>query len=506
MKSVLRALALLLLVMGVAISPAAATTYQMISDQALADQAAAVVAVRVVGAEFAPIVDGPPATDYLVEVNRVLKGDLAGSTVVVRVPGGVNPTGLGLRVWGAPRFQPGEEAILFLRAAQDGTYRILHLMLGAFHRRVHGDRAVALRDLSEAHEIGSKGGVEGNSLDAIREFDRFSDWVADRAQDVPNDGGYLLGKAKAELGSISDSFTFLTPNDGTPIRWFSFDGRQNVQWSVHTGGQPGLDLGATIAAFQSGIDAWVADAGTNIQYAYAGTTAASGGLASFDGVNSILFDDPYRDDPDEAVEGTFSCGDGGVIAIGGPWFYESTRLFRGKRYHEAAEADIVTNDGTECYFRDNPRVAEEVFAHELGHTLGLGHSEHREALMFSRAHGDGRGALLSADDRAAVAVLYGAGSASGPVRGAPVRLTARAPKSTEVALTWRDKAIGEESYRVEAKQKGKPWQEVLSLPAGATSTEVTDLLPGTVYSFRVRAEGGGRFSRYSNVVTVTTPR
>ena len=59
---------------------------------------------------------------------------------------------------------------------------------------------------------------------------------------------------------------------------------------------------------------------------------------------------------------------GGVIAVGGPFFYTSTRTFQGKAYHEAVEADIVTNDGTACFFRNNPRVAEEVFAHldELG--------------------------------------------------------------------------------------------------------------------------------------------
>src|SRR5918992_1435814 len=108
-KSALRRSALLLLVLpSVLASPAAATTFMMMSDQALADQASAIVDVKVVGVEPAPIVDGPPATDYLVEVNRLLKGDLAGSTVVVRVPGGVNPLGLGLKVWGAPRFAEGE--------------------------------------------------------------------------------------------------------------------------------------------------------------------------------------------------------------------------------------------------------------------------------------------------------------------------------------------------------------------------------------------------------------
>ena len=88
--------------------PAAATTYQMMPDAALADQAAVVVEVG----SWAPIrrrSAASPSTDYLVEVNRVLKGDLPGSTVVVRVPGGVDPArGWGCKIWGAPRFAEGE--------------------------------------------------------------------------------------------------------------------------------------------------------------------------------------------------------------------------------------------------------------------------------------------------------------------------------------------------------------------------------------------------------------
>lgn len=506
MKSALRRPGLLLLVLPFVLAsrPAAATTYVMMSDQALADQASAIVDVKVVGVEPAPIVDGPPATDYLVEVNRLLKGDLAGSTVVVRVPGGVNPLGLGLKVWGAPRFAEGENALLFLRPAQDGTYRILHLMLGAFHKRLLGGRAVALRDLSEAHEIGPKA---EDGADSIRDFERFSDWVEDRAEGVPNEGGYVLGRAKAGLGSASESFSYITARDGSPIRWFRFDRGQNVDFTVNATGQPGLSLEATADAFRVALNAWIEDPGSNVQLVYAGTTGAGGGLARSDGVNSILFDDPYRDDPGEAVEGTFTCGVGGVIAMGGPWFYSSTRAFRGKRFHEAAEADIVTNDGTECFFRENPRVAEEVFAHELGHTLGLGHSSQREALMYTNAHNDGRGARLSVDDRNAIAQLYGDGSVgTGSDLAAPVRLTARSTKSSEAVLTWRDKALGEESYRVEAKRRGQPWQEVLSLPADSTSAVVPDLLPRTRYTFRVRAERGGAFSKYSNVAAAVTPR
>jgi len=478
----------------------------MMSDEALTDQASAVVDARIAGVEAAPIVDGPPSTDYLVEVSRVLKGDLSGSTVVVRVPGGVNPLGLGLKIWGAPKFAEGENAILFLRPAQDGTYRILHLMLGAFHQRSLDGRTVALRDLTEAHDVGAK---SEDGVDAVRDFDRFSDWVADRAQGLPNAGGYVLGRAKADLGSSFEKFAFLNGDDGVPVRWFRFDSGQSVEFRVNSAGQPGLGLQATIDAFKVALNAWNDDPGTNIQYVYGGTTGAIGGLAHSDGINAIVFDDPYRDNPAEAVEGTFICGVGGVIAMGGPWFYSSTRSYQGRRYHEAAEADIVTNDGTGCFFQNNPSAAEEVFAHELGHTLGLGHSADRNALMYANAHNDGRGARLTDDDRAAIAVLYGNGTVSGggsSSLAAPARLRVSSTKSTEVALTWRDRAIGETSYRVEIKRGARAWREVLSLPANSTTATVPGLRPGTSYAFRVRAAAGGKFSAYSNVVSVTTPR
>ncbi|MFL6259363.1 MAG: matrixin family metalloprotease [Thermoanaerobaculia bacterium] len=493
--------------------PAAATTYMMMPDSALADQAAAVVDAKIVDVSSAPL-EGQPATDYLIEVNRVLKGSLSGSTVVVRVPGGVDPQGLGLKIWGAPQFGKGEDALLFLHPAKDGTYRILHLMLGAFHQRTVNGKTVALRDLSEAHDAGAKSQTE-DGIDTVRDFNRFADWVADRAAGVKSPGDYVLGNARGLLQSLPEKYVLLTGDDDNAIRWFRFDNGQSVQWKVNSAGQPGLGLDATIAAFQVSLSSWSSNPGTNIQYVYSGTTSAGGGLAHSDNLNTILFDDPYRNDSSNAVEGTFDCGSGGVIAMGGPFYYVATRSYRGQRYHEAVEADIVTNDGTACFFQNNPSAAQEIFAHELGHTLGLGHSKDHGALMYAYAHNDGRGASLTADDRAAVAVLYGDGSgSSGGGSGggsgslaAPVRLTARATSSTTVNLAWRDKAQGEESYVVERASKRRgPFQVVATVPAGSTSAQVTGLNPRTVYFFRVRAVAGDQASPYSAIVGVTTPR
>lgn len=505
MKSKLRLIPLLALPFLLR-QPAAATTYMMMPDSALVDQAAAVVDVKVVDVSSAPL-DGQPATDYLVEVNRVLKGSLSGSTVVVRVPGGVDPQGLGLKIWGAPQLGKDEKALLFLRPAKDGTYRILHLMLGAFHQRTVAGKTVALRDLSDAQDVSAKSEAE-DGMDAVRDFNRFSDWVADRAAGVPNPGNYVLGNAKALLQSLPEKYVLLAAGDNNPIRWFRFDDGQSVQWKVNSAGQPGLGLDATIAAFQVALGAWNSNPGTNINYVYSGTTAASNGLVRSDDVNTILFNDPNQE-----VGETFDCSTGGVIAMGGPFYYTSTRTYRGQRYHEAVEADIVTNDGTSCFFQDNPSAAQEIFAHELGHTLGLGHSKDHNALMYAFAHDDGRGASLTADDRAAVAVLYGDGSVpdgSGGGSGsltAPARLTIRATSRTTAVLTWRDKAQGEESYVVErASARRGPFQVIATLPAGSTSDQVTGLNPGTAYFFRVRAVSGDQASPYSPVVGVRTPR
>lgn len=503
MKLAVRSLSLCLLsFLPLLASPAAATTFQMVEDSVLIDQARAIVHARVADVQPSTLGDRP-ATDYIVEVEQVLKGDVPGSTIVVRVPGGVRPDGVGLKIWGAPELASGESALLFLSPEDDGTFRILHLMLGAFHREKVQGRTLALRDLSEAQEVRPEG--LGPAKDAVRDFDRFAEWITDRAVGIVRERDYLVG-GTSQLRSAVEEYTFMRADeDDIPIRWFEFDAGRSVAWRVHSGGQPGLGLDASVAAFNVALQTWNDDGGSNIRYTYAGTTSSSRGFNGSDGVNMILFDDPG----DGGSKGSFDCGSGGVIAVGGPWFNLSTRAYRGNPYHEAGEADIVTNDGTSCFFQGNPRVAEEVFAHELGHTLGLGHSSTRDALMYSRAHDDGRGARLHADDRAAVAALYGSGTSGSPPAGgglkAPNRLAVSSRTPASVSLTWKDNSKNETGFRLELKKGRGRFAEVQTLPANATTATVTDLLPGTVYSFRVRAANDSGVSAYTDVVKVRTP-
>ena len=142
---------------------------------------------------------------------------------------------------------------------------------------------------------------------------------------------------------------------------------------------------------------------------------------------------------------------------------------------------MVTQDGAGCFFAgNNGKNGELVFAHEIGHALGLGHScgdsgtpscadpVLNDALMRAYAHNDGRGARLGADDRAALAVLYGDGAPPCTVPAAPTGLSATAISSSRIDLTWQDRSQDEEGFAVERKLSGaSSFTRIATLPAGA---------------------------------------
>ena len=109
-----------------------------------------------------------------------------------------------------------------------------------------------------------------------------------------------------------------------------------------------------------------------MRLAHAGSTEADTGLTTFDGLNVVSFDDP-----EEVIPGAFSCRQGGVVAVGGPWFDPEVTGQRGPAGGGEVAlrilgADIVLNDGAACLLDGLAELAREALMHELGHTLGLG--------------------------------------------------------------------------------------------------------------------------------------
>src|SRR5688572_855985 len=214
-----------------AVESAHALTYLAIDDATLADQAVAIAEIDVLSVESAP---GTllPSTDYVVLVDRVLKGSL-GANVVIRVLGGVRDDGLTFVVPGAPVFREGDRALVFLTPQDDGTWSIAQLALGAFHRvELGADPALAVRDLGQSFAVDRRAEP---LADRERDFDRFSAWIEDRASGARRAADYLRPVEPATSRTIVERFRLLE-NGGLNYRWFEFDRGEAVSWVFNGAG------------------------------------------------------------------------------------------------------------------------------------------------------------------------------------------------------------------------------------------------------------------------------
>ncbi len=497
----------------IAATPAArATVYVPISDAALADRAPVIVEAQVLAIEPAP--GERIATDYLVEVERSIKESLPGDSLIVRLPGGVRADGIGFLVRGTPRFTEGEKVLLFLEPRDDGTFGLHQFLLGAFHLSPSsGAPRVAWRNLEGARRISPAGTAPA---DGLRDLERFRGWLEDRARGLKTAADYFLPVAADDTASVPAKFATLITSDAPPplgcgasgghsVRWFDFGFGQEIGWRTHFSGQDGLP-GSGIEELRTALDAWTDDPNTPILYGFEGITGAASGFTGADGSNTVLFGDP-----NDEIGGSFDGA--GLLAIGGPWFDCQALGHEGELFHPVIEGDIITQDGLELFFAATPdpsRAAEQLFAHELGHTLGLAHSQDPEALMLAEYHPDQRGASLDVDDLAGIYYLYGPRENTSPPSGGlvppaePSNLAATLTAENEVRLEWSDDSGNESNFRIERRQAGD-FALMRTVANNTTSFVDETVQPEASYGYRVRAQNGAGASPYSNEAEIETP-
>ncbi|MXZ39046.1 MAG: hypothetical protein F4Z19_12520 [Holophagales bacterium] len=405
-------------------APATGLVYVLPTDESMVERSAVIVFGEVRSAE--PSISG--VTNYSFEVQEVLKGFVPGGTIVVRQPGGLLPAGIAKRVQGLPMLAEGDRVLLFLDPLAD-AYRPVEFALGLFFEVRSGQRPLLMREPSLRGEVilpDDPQAAERARSRLPRDAERFRRWIADRAAGVERFADYFDVELPEGPIAVRSPFTVTRSpgecfHDGLPLRWREFDSGGSVRFTVQAGGQPGVP-GGGLSQVRTGMRAWNSVSGSRANLVLHGTLNQDFEIDRVDGVNSISYEDPFNEIP-----GTFRPSEGGVIAITHSFFYcdgsEIPHSIPGNRSVEALElieSNIGTQDGfTEwlAFSRDAAEDHEEIMAHELGHAIGIGHScgdarsgscdrVTSEAIMRAQAHGDGRGARLNSDDRAAVRFLY----------------------------------------------------------------------------------------------------
>lgn len=497
--------------------PSAAYSFVMMSDEALFEGAEGVIKARVVRLE--PVSDGDAETRYELQVLEVLAGERVAGVQTLALPGTFDAPRVNLRVDGVPRLKPGGLVVLFYARRSDGILQASQLSLGVFGlvTTAQGDRYV--RWLEGAREFGKRAGLQRFS--APRDPARFERWLRDRAEGFRRAPDYLDDHASADPFS---KFTFTTFNftPPGPARWFQFDSSQTLTWRAGADGQAST-VSDEFASLQQALAAWTNDVNSRILLTYGGTAANPGTCNNPPTATGSFSGHTCWNDPAGRIAGSYSCGGGGTLAIGGSFAGTPGELFSGQTWYRRSDAFVVMQDGAGC-FMDGHAGADgaEVLTHEVGHALGFGHacgdSESPacnsnvvldQATMRALAHGDGRGAVLGDDDRAAAAVAYPQPGGDVTPPTIPANLVATTAGLDSINVSWNASSdsggSGLAGYELErcAGVACNDFAEVVQ--QASTNVVNTGLVPATTYRYRVRAfDGAANRSGYSNIATATT--
>jgi hypothetical protein len=396
-----------------------------------------------------------------VDVRETWKGAAPSARIVVKMLGG-RVGDVELRINGSPTFTAGDRVALWLEVRpRDGT-----LYPAAFAQ------GVRLLDRMTPAEIATMRQAASASPLRTRTF-------------TVN---------PSELRTEAP-FNFLPPSEGGPGRWHEADLGVPIAVDYQP---PPAGLGGGLPHIDTAIALWNASGMRLVLQR--GAARGPRCLQTFEGNGrvSITFNDPCGEISDS----------GSVLGFGGAYMTSIFQVIGGTRFAKIVQGMVVLNNSPGALtFLSNPNCFQDAIAHNLGHAIGLGHSEQPNAMMWPDPQSSctATPSSLSADDIAGVRAIYPGGTGgAGSLPGTPTGLIATVTGTT-VTLSWAAPATGgaPSTYIVEAGSAPGIANLVVA-PTNSTATTITfsGVPPGTYY-VRLRAGNALGSSGASNEVIVT---
>lgn len=511
----------LFLAAAMLVFPASATTIVMPSDAQLVEKSPVVIIGTVVRSDAVER-NGGIWTETAIHVERTLKGD-APEIVIIREAGGRIGDRFNV-VFGSPEFIASERVLVFLWPTPRGDFQTRDLFVGKFTERrdINGQR-IWFRPENTTHTVLLDKAFQPLIPSAHqRDASGFERFIIERVADADTaKGAYLVEAPILTRGldpgkQVVGNFTMIS--EPSVYRWFGFDSGSTATWKS-LGNQIGYSESG-VAELRTAIHVWSQYSLARIRYSYGGpSTGNAGGLAAPNGVNEVIFGDLNNE-----IDGAWNPSTGGVVGrggfngvrAGGDW----TSPFAADATHPAAtfsvtgnivEGNLVIQDGVSPAQGISSAGLAEILAHELGHTLGFGHSVDPTALMFARVTGGG--ASLKADDQLGARWLYptsggsggGGGTTPPTVPAAPSNLTAVVANVTQMQLAWRDNSSNEASQAVYLAAGSAAFVLIGEVVADRTSATLSGLTLGQNYRAYVTARNTAGESSPSNTAQVTIP-